>query len=83
MLQEVDSDVFVLVDGEGDGEENMVPVVGVASPDIAPPAIEEDEAESVMASAQDQREEELQVGIVHPLLKYVCVFVCVFFLFCF
>lgn len=59
----MESDVFVLVEGEGDGEEGLVAPVGVASPDIAPPAIEEDEAESVMASAQDQREEELQVGV--------------------
>uniref|UniRef100_A0A0P4W136 Anaphase-promoting complex subunit 2 n=2 Tax=Scylla olivacea TaxID=85551 RepID=A0A0P4W136_SCYOL len=61
VLQEVESDVFVLVEGEGDGDEGLAAAAGAASPDIAPPAIEEDEAESVMASAQDQREEELQV----------------------
>lgn len=54
--------MFVLVEGEGDGEEGLAAAAGAASPDMAPPAIEEDEAESVMASAQDQREEELQVG---------------------
>lgn len=72
MLQEVESDVFVLVEGEGDGDEALVAATGAASPDIAPPAIEEDEAESVMASAQDQREEELQVGVADPLLICTC-----------
>lgn len=61
VLQEVEPDVFVLVEGEDVGEEGQVAAVGVSQPDIAPPALEEDEAESVMASAQDQREEELQV----------------------
>ncbi|XP_071521652.1 anaphase-promoting complex subunit 2 [Panulirus ornatus] len=61
VLQEVEPDVFVLMEGEDLGEEGQVATVGVSQPDIAPPALEEDEAESVMASAQDQREEELQV----------------------
>ncbi|XP_069956279.1 anaphase-promoting complex subunit 2 isoform X2 [Cherax quadricarinatus] len=61
VLQEVESDVFVLVEGEELGDKGHVATAGVSQPDIAPPAIEEDEAESVMASAQDQREEELQV----------------------
>ncbi|KAG7175880.1 Anaphase-promoting complex subunit 2-like [Homarus americanus] len=61
VLQEVESDVFVLVEGEELGDKGHTATVGVSQPDIAPPAIEEDEAESVMASAQDQREEELQV----------------------
>ncbi|XP_064089361.1 anaphase-promoting complex subunit 2-like [Macrobrachium nipponense] len=61
VLQEVEPDIFILVEGEETGEEGIVAVAGAAQPDIAPQAIEEDEAESVMASAQDQREEELQV----------------------
>ncbi|KAK4305032.1 hypothetical protein Pmani_023056 [Petrolisthes manimaculis] len=62
VLQEVETDVFVLVEGEEAGEESgEATVAGISSPSLAPPAIEEDEAESVMASAQDQREEELQV----------------------
>lgn len=69
VLQEVESDVFVLVEGEETGEEGQTAVAGLPLADIAPPAIEEDEAESVMASAQDQREEELQVR--HYFDKYL------------
>ncbi|XP_042881814.1 anaphase-promoting complex subunit 2-like [Penaeus japonicus] len=61
VLQEVESDVFVLVEGEDTGEQGQTVATGLPLTEIAPPAIEEDEAESVMASAQDQREEELQV----------------------
>lgn len=62
-MQEVETDVFVLVEGEEAGEESGETAAGgISSPGLAPPAIEEDEAESVMASAQDQREEELQVS---------------------
>ncbi|KAK7008348.1 Anaphase-promoting complex subunit 2 [Halocaridina rubra] len=61
VLHEVEPDIFVLVEGEDVGEKGHPSVAGTSQSDITPQAIEEDEAESVMASAQDQREEELQV----------------------
>lgn len=62
----MEPDVYVLVEGEDLGDEGNVITASVPQPEMAPPAIEEDEAESVMASAQDQREEELQVSAVIP-----------------
>ncbi|XP_076046085.1 anaphase promoting complex subunit morula [Oratosquilla oratoria] len=59
VLQEVEPDVFLLVEGE-EGTSETGPGVGLPTPELNP-AVDEDEAESVMASAQDQREEELQV----------------------
>lgn len=62
VLQEISPDVFVLVDGDtSDGDTIDSNVAGPSAGDTSVVCEEEEEAESVMASAQDQREEELQV----------------------
>lgn len=59
LLRETQPDIYVLVDeSAGSGIEDMV------TTDIA----EDDESESAMASASDQREEELQVTSTHFLV---------------
>ena len=80
--------MFILVEGEDPSKEGLPPAVGSTQPDITPQAIEEDESESVMASAQDQREEELQVrlGLFYSgmnIIELALSFRHALFLFCF